>query len=778
MNNQQNRGYSVLRLRLLAGGTALALFAFTVSAQAQDATPATVPMPAAVNLPTVTVTAPAPVQTPPVSPVIEKFALPQTRESIDQKKIADTVNIVDTEDAIKYMPSLFVRKRNNGDTQPTIETRTTGINASARTLVYVDDVLISALISNNNTTGAPRWGMVSPEQIKGVDFLYGPFAAAYPGNSMGGVLLITTRMPEKFEATARQTEAFQSFDMYKTSNTYATSESAATVGGKQGRLSFFLSGNLLDSWSQPLQFITTTAANPAGTTGTILQTSKTGTPANVVGAGGLLHSTMTNVNLKLALDVTDWLRASYSIGYWDNNTNSSTQTYLTNASGNQTFGGVSGFASNTYNLYQQHLMNAVSLKSDTGGKWDFEAVATWYTYLQDLQRNPAGVLGGTNFTTNGLIARLDGTGWSTQDLKGIWRPTGPGGAHEVSFGLHHDLYSLNNPTYNTPNWQASSNTGNNTMFTDGVGKTETYGLWVQDQWKLTPGVALTLGGRLEKWRAFDGYNFAGTVGVFQPTEQSTNFSPKASLSVQLDPAWTGKLSFGQANRYPTVSELYQIVSTGPIFSVPNPNLQPESVSSVELAFERLTANSRLRLSFFGDQTANALISQTSLVNNAFVTTFQNVSLTRDFGVEFVAEVKNAFIPGLTLSNSITYVKSNIVSDPGFQSATGSYATGMWVPYVPDWRDTAQVIYSPNEQLSFAAAARFQGKMYSTLDNSDYVSNVMGSFNNFFVFDAHIRYQVTNAISADIGIDNITDAKYFEFHPFPGRTYLASLKLKL
>ena len=31
---------------------------------------------------------------------------------------------------------------------------------------------------------------------------------------------------------------------------------------------------------------------------------------------------------------------------------------------------------------------------------------------------------------------------------------------------------------------------------------------------------------------------------------------------------------------------------------------------------------------------------------------------------------------------------------------------------------------------------------------------------------------------DVGIDNLTDAKYFLFHPFPGRTYLASLKLKL
>ena len=124
------------------------------------------------TLPGVTVTAPAPVlQTQPSSSDVEKFSLPQTRESIDQKKIADTVNIVDTPDGIKYLPSLFVRKRNNGDTQPTVAPRTWGINSSARTLVYVDDVPIAAPFSNNTTTGAPRWGMVAPEEIRGMDAL-------------------------------------------------------------------------------------------------------------------------------------------------------------------------------------------------------------------------------------------------------------------------------------------------------------------------------------------------------------------------------------------------------------------------------------------------------------------------------------------------------------------------------------------------------------------------------------------------------------------------------
>ncbi|HEX3970344.1 MAG TPA: TonB-dependent receptor, partial [Stellaceae bacterium] len=137
-----------------------------------------------------------------------------------------------------------------------------------------------------------------------------------------------------------------------------------------------------------------------------------------------------------------------------------------------------------------------------------------------------------------------------------------------------------------------------------------------------------------------------------------------------------------------------------------------------------------------------------------------------------------FIKGLDLSNSLTYVDSRILSDPTFQSATGTIATGKHVPYVPDWRDTVQVTYRPTDQLALSAAARYQGQMYSTLDNTDTVSHVFGGFDKFFVVDTHVHYDVTSQISAEAGIDNLFNAQYFEYHPFPARTYVASVKIKL
>src|SRR5204863_5393119 len=123
---------------------------------------------------------------------VARFQLPQKPYSITAKEIDETINLRAPEDAVKFMPRLFVRKRNDGDNQSVLATRSWGLNSSARTLIYADDLLISALIGNNNSGASPHWNLVPVESIARVDFLNGPYSAMYPGNSLGGVLLITT----------------------------------------------------------------------------------------------------------------------------------------------------------------------------------------------------------------------------------------------------------------------------------------------------------------------------------------------------------------------------------------------------------------------------------------------------------------------------------------------------------------------------------------------------------------------------------------------------------
>jgi iron complex outermembrane receptor protein len=729
------------------------------------------------------------------SPVKERYQLPQTTESLTAKRIEQTTNVVDTADAIKYLPSLFVRKRNYGDNQAVLATRTWGLNSSARTLIYADDILLSNLQGNNNSNASPRWGMVAPEEIQRIDFLYGPFSAMYPGNSIGGVLLITTRMPEKFEANFKQTEAFQTFDLYNTKGTYRTDQTSASVGNRWNDLSVFLSANYQNSHSQPLAFITT-AGTPAATFGTIPQLSRTGTVANVLGAGGLLHTEMLNLKGKAALDITPWLRATYIVGLWSNDQNSNVQTYLRDAAGNPTFGGPatiggSGFASNYYNLNQQNLANAFSLKTDTHGIFDGDIVLSRYDYLKDIQRNPFTVAAtGTNFIDTGRITRLDGTHWTTADARGIWRPTGPDGAHEVSFGVHGDLYDLVNPVYRTPTWYGGPDSTSQ-LYSVGKGKTQTTGLWMQDAWRFAPQWKATVGGRWESWRAFDGLNLTTTTNsttgainstsvLAQPTLTAARFSPKAAVSYEPNKEWQVTGSFGVANRFPTVTELYQTTTVGTALVNPNPNLAPERALSSELAIERKFVDGKVRLSLFQENTHDMLISQTSVVPGTTTTVafISNVDEVRNRGFELAWQKNNVAIDQLELFGSVTYVDSVILSDPTFVSTTGTTAVGKQVPNIPTWRSTLGATYRPTDALAFTVAGRYQSKIYATLDNTDIVPHVYQAFDPFFVVDTRITYQVTQQGSLAFGIDNIGNKKYFLFHPFPQRTFILEGKLKI
>jgi len=114
--------------------------------------------------------------------------IPTTIEGITGEDLAVTINATDAEDALKYFPSLLVRKRYIGDyDHAVLATRASGTGNSARSLVYADGILLSNLLGNG-ASFTPRWGLVTPEEIERVDVLYGPFSAAYPGNSVGAVV--------------------------------------------------------------------------------------------------------------------------------------------------------------------------------------------------------------------------------------------------------------------------------------------------------------------------------------------------------------------------------------------------------------------------------------------------------------------------------------------------------------------------------------------------------------------------------------------------------------
>jgi iron complex outermembrane receptor protein len=756
------------------------------------------------------------------APMLERPAVPanvpSTVESVTAKQISESINAVTTPQVLQYLPSVHVRERYIGDFNSVLVMRVNSSISSAQTTVYADDLLLSNFLNNSFST-APRWMMVSPEEIERVDVMYGPFSALYPGNSAGGVVLMKTRMPEKFEAHTKFDYFGQNFKLYGTDQYFDGVHESASVGSKYNDFSFIVSSDHLDNHAHPMTF---TAATPklggapaAGTftevNGAYADTDTSGNSRVTTAAAAIDHAVQDNLKIKLAYDITPTIRAAYTLGFWQNDSQKRGESYLTDTAGNTIYGtgGSTGIyqyvkvggkyytvvAPASSNTEQAHWMHGLSLKSNTGGTWDWDVVASYFNQSKDLIRSSAGNFGliasDAAIGVGGTMTDASGTGWTTLDLRGDWRPDGSlKSKHQLSFGYHFDRYELDSVTYGygtgaatlLPNWRTSSS-GAAPVGTNSYGKTETQALYLQDAWAFSSDWKLVLGGRLEYWTAYDGSNYNATnAAAFRQlnyADRTNNaFSPKMSISFQANDNWSLRGALGKAYRFPTVAEMFQTFSDASGAKVNDPNLKPENVVSGELAAERMLRNGMWRTSFFWENKRDALISQTDITNPAFtVSSIQNVDKVRTYGLETALQMNDLWINGFDLNGSVTYVDSTITKD-----SKNSKLEGTDQPRIPNWRATLTGLYRANDKLTFSLAGRYSGQQHNALYDTklnrynDVNPNVYGAVSHYFVVDAKAVYKFTNQWSSSLGVNNLNNFKYYvNPNPYPQRTWFASMK---
>ena len=700
---------------------------------------------------------------------------PATVETYDREQIQDSVNAATPAQAMKYLPSIQVRERFIGDRNGIIATRTIGAISSAQSMLYGDGILLSNLLGNSYSY-PPRWGMVSPEEIESISMMYGPFSSLYAGNSFGGVISIKTRMPEKFEAHANVQTFMQNFKLYGSDVTNHGNHESASVGNKINDLSIWLGVDRLDNQGQPLDYaVADKKATPSGgtaVTGAYQDISEKNKSRIVFGATSIDNSEQINTKFKAAYDFTPEIKLAYTLGLWNIDGKTDVQSYLKDSAGNAVYAGDVNVNGSKYTLPAMspgktdalHIMQAVELKSNTKSFFDWDLSLSDYDYNKDLNSSSKISTGNPYVTRTGTVTDLSGTGWTVFEARGTLRPEN----HTVDFGYHIDDYKLRSITSNTSDWSAMSKS---TFNASSHGNTQTQAIYVQDKWQFNPKWALTLGAREEFWEATDGSNQSGLVVANYQDKSASKFSPKISLSFEPQPAWGFRAAFGQAFRFPTVTELYQQLANGSNILVNNPNLKPEEVLSAELTAERRFANGLVRVSAFNEHKYDALLSQTNIASVGTATSYvQNVDHIRTYGLEMATEWQDVIISGLDLHANATWTDAKVLLDAAAPPNNGHIA-----PRIPKQLYKAVATYHVNNDLTLSVGARYSGRQYINLDNSDVNPDTYKAASQYFLMDLKANYKFADRWLASVGVDNLTNYKAYVSHPLPQRTLYAQLK---
>ena len=819
------------RNSLLRGASACALaLSLAASASAQESLP-TIDVGAAAPPGPVTAPIPGPAPAPQVadklghtdkpfsgSVIPESVSHVAVVSSATRDEIDKTVNVMTTAETFKYLPSVLVRERFIGDRNATVEGRVNNPQDSARTMVYADGVLLSNYLGNSFAY-PPRWGMVSPAEIERIDVIAGPLSALYGGNSISGVYTITTRMPEHFEVHASGNAALQNFTWFQSNELDLSGDMNLLIGDRINDFSYWVSYDRLDAQGQSQTFsnnlVSFTNPNSKGRYidgfGGVFAADQNGNQNLIAGANGADHNEQHMAKVKLAYDFTPTTRLTWQTGFWSLVDNTYATPYMTTAQGVPIYslGSKSpiAFGGGSYGYYggsgltslepshsnASHLMNAAELKSDTKGVFDYDLAATQYNYLRDYANTSVAYGFTPTATANPLLPSYSinpagtnvnqgGNFWRTLDARFIYRPDFDlFGKHIVSFGANDWLYSLNSVTTNT---NVATSNYYNSISSISYGKTEIQGAYLQDEWKFLPQWRLTAGGRGDFWTAFGGTNNAlGKAVLYSPESFKGAFEPKGALEYQVTPDFVMRGSIARNYRFPTVTELFQAISTPTSVQINNPYLQPESSTYYDLTGEYHWQNAFggnvglavPRVSLFEDDRWNFIASQTALTSGVLTTQQSNIDKVRFRGIEAALSMKDIHWPGLDFNGSATFTDSKTLSDyiqPWFQ--------GMQVPRVPRIRLRGTLVYAPTSQWSVAGGMRFATGSFVSLANTDFNHDNYGTTDSsYLVFDAKVNYKIAPNWTATAGIDNIGNNKYLvNPNPYPERTYYLGVKYDL
>lgn len=699
--------------------------------------------------------------------------------SLDKENF-DAINAINVEDLMKYTPNFFVRKRFAGDDNAVVAMRGANTIQSARTIVMVDGFVVSNFLGNR-WDFPPKWNVVGPAEVRQFDILYGPYSARYGGNSMGGVISVTTHAPTETSAYANAQVFVMPFEEYGFDETFSGYSLEGGVNWKQqdGPWSIRMSGRHFENTGQSMTYNLLTPATGTGpaVSGAYVDPRLS---APVFGAASPVDVAQDQLRLRMGYETAGgWNVDALGMVWMTRQALTDTRSWLVDAvSGAPVYQGKVTFAGQTWNAAGLTMSIAERTEFLAGLKvagpiagWDVALnLSRFWIAKQEARTSVNYASGAANGP--GTISRGNTPGWYTGDLVVEKRL----GAHKVAFGASANLYETSVDTYSTTAWRSASSP----VFTASTyGRTSQWGIWVEDTIDLGSEWLVTAGVRYDRWRAFDG----GIAKVFggvrtddrYPERTDDSFSPKLSLQGKLAPRLDVQLSLGTSTRFPTVGELFQGRFDDIAQAIDpqsfDPDLRPERSHDANLILRYDAGKVRLTASAFYQMIDDAIFSFNGL--NQFgtvVSSYKNVDQVEQYGLELIAEARGV-LPGLDIDANVAWISATTI-----ENRSNPAAEGVQFPRIPKWRSNGNIRYRIAEPLKASLGWRFASR-----PNSDLFGLVRGRAYGFqseyLTFDARLSWAVAEGLEINGGIDNLVSYQAYVAHPLPHRTFVLELKTK-
>jgi iron complex outermembrane receptor protein len=305
------------------------------------------------------------------------------------------------------------------------------------------------------------------------------------------------------------------------------------------------------------------------------------------------------------------------------------------------------------------------------------------------------------------------------------------------------------------------------------GQTRTHAFFAQGAYRFAPGWDITAGIRQEFWQASNGV----VENQMLASRKMSPTTPKFSIGYQPN-KWKFRYSWARTHRFPTISELFQTLSSGTHVQMANANLRAENGMHHNFMIEYGIPKGYLRVNIFRDDIKNAINRVRTLDEGFSTTATQNIGTTSTTGVEFIYNQKRIARTPIDFMLNFTWMDAKIEDGPMVTDSTfGNYSLkNKKIIRLPHYRLNFFTTYHITRAWDFNVGGRFTSDSFNDLDNGDKgKQHVFGAQSDFFFLDlkTNYRYKFKNGIKSRIsaGITNVNNMQAYVHHPYPQRTFL-------